>query len=34
VGCRIVRAKHELLHRDRDFDYFEKVLGLRVVHAL
>src|SRR5579863_1808947 len=25
-------AGHELLHRDRDFDAFEKMLGLRVVH--
>jgi predicted nucleic acid-binding protein len=25
--------RHELLHRDRDFDCFEKVLGLRVVRA-
>jgi predicted nucleic acid-binding protein len=37
VDCLIatfcLRAKHELLHRDRDFDCFEKVLGLRVVHA-
>jgi len=24
---------HKLLHRDRDFDVFEKVLGLQVVHA-
>lgn len=23
---------HQLLHRDRDFDPFEKVLGLRVLH--
>ena len=23
---------HKLLHRDRDFDPFEKVLGLKVVH--
>lgn len=23
---------HELLHRDRDFDAFERMLGLRVVH--
>jgi predicted nucleic acid-binding protein len=23
---------HSLLHRDRDFDHFEKFLGLRVVH--
>lgn len=25
-------AGHELLHRDRDFDAFERVLGLRVIH--
>lgn len=25
-------SDHSLLHRDRDFDPFEKVLGLRVVH--
>ena len=25
-------AGHELLHRDHDFDGFEKVLGLQVVH--
>jgi predicted nucleic acid-binding protein len=24
---------HRLLHRDRDFDAFEKALGLQVVHA-
>ena len=23
---------HSLLHRDRDFDHFEKFLGLAVVH--
>jgi predicted nucleic acid-binding protein len=23
---------HELLHHDRDFDHFEELLGLRVVH--
>jgi predicted nucleic acid-binding protein len=23
---------HQLLHRDRDFDMFERALGLRVVH--
>jgi predicted nucleic acid-binding protein len=38
INCFIatfcLRARHELLHRDRDFDCFEKVLGLRVVHAL
>lgn len=36
IDCLIatfcLQAKHELLHRDRDFDCFEKVLGLRVVH--
>lgn len=24
---------HSLLHRDRDFDHFEELLGLTVVHA-
>lgn len=37
IDCLIatfcLRGRHELLHRDRDFDCFEKVLGLRVVHA-
>jgi len=23
---------HSLLHRDRDFDHFEQVLGLTVIH--
>jgi predicted nucleic acid-binding protein len=23
---------HSLLHRDRDFDYFEEILGLNVIH--
>lgn len=36
IDCLIatfcLRAGHELLHRDRDFDGFEKGLGLRVVH--
>ena len=36
IDCLIatfcLRAGHELLHRDRDFDRFEKILGLRVVH--
>ena len=27
-----LEAGHSLLHRDRDFDLFEKYLGLRVVH--
>jgi len=37
IDCLIatfcLQARHELLHRDRDFDCFERVLGLRVVHA-
>jgi predicted nucleic acid-binding protein len=37
IDCLIatfcLEAGHELLHRDRDFDIFEKELGLRVVHA-
>ena len=37
IDCLIatfcLQAKHELLHRDHDFDPFEKVLGLRVVPA-
>ena len=36
IDCLIatfcLHAGHELLHRDRDFDPFEKALGLRVVH--
>jgi hypothetical protein len=37
IDCLIatfcLQGGHELLHRDRDFDPFEKVLGLRVVQA-
>ncbi len=33
VATFCLEAGHELLHRDRDFDAFEKELGLRVVHA-
>jgi predicted nucleic acid-binding protein len=37
IDCLIatfcLQAKHELLHRDHDFDAFEAVLGLQVVHA-
>jgi predicted nucleic acid-binding protein len=37
IDCLIatfcLKAKHELLHRDHDFDCFEKALGLRVLHA-
>ena len=36
IDCLIatfcLQAGHELLHRDRDFDGFEKGMGLRVVH--
>jgi predicted nucleic acid-binding protein len=36
VDCLIatfcLRAQHQLLHRDRDFDPFESLLGLQVVH--
>jgi predicted nucleic acid-binding protein len=36
IDCLIatfcLRHGHFLLHRDRDFDHFEKVLGLVVVH--
>lgn len=36
IACLIatfcLQAGHELLHRDRDFDGFEKALGLRVIH--
>ena len=37
VDCLIatfcLREGHTLLHRDRDFDPFEKSLGLSVIHA-
>ena len=37
IDCLIatfcLQAKHELLHRDHDFDPFETQLGLQVVHA-
>jgi predicted nucleic acid-binding protein len=33
IATFCLQARHELLHRDRDFDCFEKVLGLRVLHA-
>jgi predicted nucleic acid-binding protein len=37
VDCWIatfcLSSRHQLLHRDRDFDPFENLLGLRVVHA-
>jgi hypothetical protein len=37
IDCLIatfcMQARHELLHRDHDFDCFEKVLGLQVVRG-
>jgi hypothetical protein len=37
IDCLIatfcLRGGHQLLHRDHDFDPFEKVLGLHAVHA-
>ncbi len=37
IDCLIatfcIENGHSLLHRDRDFDSFEKYLGLQVVHA-
>jgi predicted nucleic acid-binding protein len=37
IDCLIatfcLQDDHELLHRDRDFQPFESMLGLRVVHA-
>jgi predicted nucleic acid-binding protein len=32
IATFCLEAGHELLHRDRDFDVFEKALGLKVVH--
>jgi predicted nucleic acid-binding protein len=37
IDCLIatfcLQAKHERLHRDHDFDCFEKLLGLKVLHG-
>lgn len=37
IDCLIatfcLQSGHALLHRDRDFDPFEKVFGLQIVHA-
>jgi len=33
IATFCLRTGNQLLHRDRDFDSFEKVLGLQVVHA-
>ncbi len=32
IATHCIRHGHALLHRDRDFDPFEKYLGLRVIH--
>ena len=32
IATFCLRQGHALLHRDRDFDAFEKILGLLVVH--
>lgn len=36
IDCLIatfcIETKHQLLHRDRDFDLFERKLGLQVIH--
>jgi predicted nucleic acid-binding protein len=32
IATYCLRHQHALLHRDRDFDAFEEILGLTVVH--
>lgn len=32
IATFCLRERHSLLHRDRDFDPFEKLLGLSVIH--
>lgn len=32
IASYCIRHHHSLLHRDRDFDAFEEVLGLTVIH--
>jgi predicted nucleic acid-binding protein len=32
IATYCIRESHDLVHNDRDFDGFEKYLGLRVVH--
>ncbi|MEO7271653.1 MAG: PIN domain-containing protein [Vicinamibacterales bacterium] len=32
IATLCIRAQHSLLHRDRDFDPFEKFLALSVLH--
>ncbi len=33
IATFCLREQHSLLHRDRDFDPFEELLGLSVIHA-
>ena len=33
IATFCIEEQHSLLHRDRDFDPFEELLGLSVVHA-
>jgi predicted nucleic acid-binding protein len=33
IATYCIEHGHHLLHRDRDFDHFERQLGLRVLHA-
>ncbi|MFA5907912.1 MAG: PIN domain nuclease [Vicinamibacterales bacterium] len=33
IATFCIEEQHSLLHRDRDFDAFEELLGLSVVHA-
>ncbi|HLV88122.1 MAG TPA: PIN domain nuclease [Candidatus Sulfotelmatobacter sp.] len=32
IATFCMEERHALLHRDRDFDVFERLLGLRVIH--
>jgi hypothetical protein len=32
IATFAIAAGHEFLHSDRDFDPFERMLGLRVIH--
>lgn len=32
IATFCLRDGHSLLHRDRDFDHFEQILGLAVIH--
>jgi predicted nucleic acid-binding protein len=32
IATLCLRDGHSLLHRDRDFDHFEQILGLAVIH--